>query len=78
MSNRSDGFAVVAAMRQAQPEALTLVVSGYPDVQSAMDAIILQADEILVKPFEVGKLELVRHKTENRAPTAPRASSKLG
>src|ERR1700722_11199863 len=66
MPNPSDGFAVVAAMRQTQPEALTLVVSGYPDVQSAMDTIILQADEILVKPFAVGKLaELVRHKMEN-------------
>jgi ActR/RegA family two-component response regulator len=72
MPNPSDGFAVVAAMRQTQPDALTLVISGYPDVQSAMNTIILQADEILVKPFAVSKLaELVRHKMENRAPSAP-------
>jgi DNA-binding response OmpR family regulator len=72
MPNPSDGFAVVAAMRQTQPEALTLVVSGYPDVQSAMNTIILQADEILVKPFAVGKLaELVRHKMGNRTPSVP-------
>jgi DNA-binding response OmpR family regulator len=69
MPNASDGFAVVAAMRQTQPEALTLLVSGYPDVQSAMDAIILQADDILVKPFDVrGLAELLRQKIENRKP----------
>lgn len=32
------------------------MVSGYPDVQKAMTAILLQADEVLVKPFDVEKL----------------------
>src|SRR5438093_569650 len=45
MPDPGDGFAVVTAMSHAQPEALTLVVSGYPDVQKAMTAILLQADE---------------------------------
>jgi DNA-binding response OmpR family regulator len=63
MPNPSDGFAVVTAMRHSQPEALTLLVSGYPDVESAMDAIVLEADDIIVKPFEAGKLaEMVREK----------------
>jgi CheY-like chemotaxis protein len=35
MPNPSDGFAVVTAMRHVQPDALTLLVSGYPDVKSA-------------------------------------------
>jgi DNA-binding response OmpR family regulator len=70
MPNPSDGFAVVAAMRHAQPDALTLLVSGYPDVKSAMDAILLQADEIIVKPFEAGKLaEMVHEKLLTRKPT---------
>lgn len=56
MPEAGDGFAVVTAMRHSQPDALTLVVSGYPDVQKAMGAILLQADEVLVKPFEVEKL----------------------
>src|ERR1700723_184326 len=46
MPNPSDGFAVITAMRHIQPKALTLLVSGYPDVKSAMDAILLEADEI--------------------------------
>jgi DNA-binding NtrC family response regulator len=56
MPNPGDGFTVVSAMRHSQPDALTLLVSGYPDVKSAMAAILLEADEIIVKPFEVGKL----------------------
>src|SRR4029077_4070351 len=56
MPNAGDGFAVVTAMRHSQPNALTLLVSGHPDVQSAMAAILLEADEIIVKPFEVGRL----------------------
>jgi DNA-binding response OmpR family regulator len=56
MPNPGDGFTVITAMRHSQPKALTLLVSGYPDVQSAMAAILLEADEIIVKPFEIGKL----------------------
>jgi hypothetical protein len=38
-------------------------LSGFPDVKSAMEAIILQADEILVKPLEIKQLaELVRER----------------
>jgi DNA-binding response OmpR family regulator len=71
MPNPSDGFAVITAMRHSQPDALTLLVSGYPDVKSAMDAILLQADDIIVKPFEAGKLaELVRDKLLTRKPAA--------
>jgi DNA-binding response OmpR family regulator len=71
MPNPADGFTVVTAMRHSQPDALTLLVSGYPDVQSAMAAILLEADEILVKPFEAGKLaELLRDKMLTRKPAA--------
>lgn len=67
MPNPSDGFAVITAMRHSQPEALTLLVSGYPDVKSAVDAILLEADQIMMKPFEVGKLaDLIRDKMLTR------------
>src|SRR6202171_3068754 len=71
MPNPSDGFAVVTATRHSQPDALTLLVSGYPDVKSAMDAILLEADDIIVKPFEAGKLaEMVHDKLLTRKPSA--------
>ena len=72
MPNPSDGFAVITAMRHLQPKALTLLVSGYPDVKGAMDAILLEADEIIVKPFETMKLaDLVHDKLLTRTPAVP-------
>ena len=69
MPNAGDGFTVITAMRHSQPEALTLLVSGYPDVQSAMTTIQLEADKIIVKPFAVSELAgLIREKLVNRRP----------
>jgi DNA-binding response OmpR family regulator len=77
MPNASDGFAVITAMRHSQPNALTLLVSGYPDVKSAMDAILLEADQIMMKPFEVDKLaDLVRDKMLTRK-SAPQKREKV-
>jgi DNA-binding response OmpR family regulator len=79
MPNPGDGFTVVTAMRHSQPNALTLLVSGYPDVQGAVAAILLEADEIMVKPFEVGKLaDLVRKKMLNRKPAARLEKERVG
>ena len=79
MPDPGDGFTVVTAMRHSQPAALTLLVSGYPDVQSAMAAILLEADEIIVKPFDVGRLaELVRTKLATRRPPARADKQRVG
>jgi len=80
MPNPSDGFAVITAMRHSQPNALTLLVSGYPDVKSAMDAILLQADEIIVKPFEPQKIASMIHQrlqTRTIAAHAPREKERV-
>src|SRR6202140_2206009 len=72
MPNPSDGFAVITAMRHIQPNAITLLLSGYPDVKSAMDAILLEADEIIVKPFETKALaDLLHDKLLTRTPAVP-------
>jgi YesN/AraC family two-component response regulator len=72
MPNPSDGFAVITAMRHIQPRALTLLVSGFPDVKSAMEAILLEADEIIVKPFETKTLaDLVHDKLITRKLATP-------
>jgi DNA-binding response OmpR family regulator len=79
MPNPGDGFTVVTAMRHSQPHALTLLVSGYPDVKSAMDAILLEADEVIVKPFDVKSLpELVREKMLARKPTRRSEKERVG
>jgi DNA-binding response OmpR family regulator len=56
-----DGFTLVSAMRHTHPNALTVVLSGYPALNEAMAAILSQADEIIVKPFQIGAIkELIR------------------
>jgi CheY-like chemotaxis protein len=63
MPEAGDGYAVVTAMRHTQPKVLTLVVSGYPDVQRAMTALSLEADEIMVKPVDMDRVaELIARK----------------
>jgi DNA-binding response OmpR family regulator len=77
--NPADGLAVVTAMRQAQPHAVTLLVSGFPDVQSAMAAVFLDANEIVVKPFEIWQLtELVEERVINRKPAARLDKERVG
>jgi len=46
MPEAGDGFTVVSAMRHTNPNAVTLVFTGYPALQAAADAILLQADEV--------------------------------
>jgi DNA-binding response OmpR family regulator len=56
MPHPGDGLTVVSAMRNSNPKAITFIFSGYPEMKEAAAAILLQADEILVKPMEVKKL----------------------
>jgi CheY-like chemotaxis protein len=66
MPDAGDGFTVVSAMRHAHPKAVTLVLSGYPALQEAMSAILLDADEILVKPVHLADIaELIQKKLSN-------------
>src|SRR5579872_2078645 len=63
MPDAGDGLTVVSAMRHANPHAVTLVYSGYPEMQAATAAILEQADEILLKPLGVPDLiAIIRQK----------------
>lgn len=57
-----DGFTLVSAMRHTHPDALTMILSGYPAVEEAMSAILSQADEIFAKPIRIGPLKELIHK----------------
>jgi DNA-binding response OmpR family regulator len=66
LPDASDGFTVVNAMRHAQPNAVTLVLSNYPVLQAAMTAILLQADQVLVKPIAFSEIaEIIQKKLSN-------------
>src|SRR5271163_1747610 len=56
-----DGFTLVSAMRHTHPNALTVVLSGYPALDEAMSAILSQADEIYTKPIRIGELRELIH-----------------
>jgi DNA-binding response OmpR family regulator len=56
-----DGFTVVSAMRRSQPSCQTLIFTGYPDFDAALDCIRQQADGVMVKPAQPERLiEMVR------------------
>ncbi len=56
MPGAGDGLTVVSAMRHANPEAVTLLLSAFPEMSAAANAILGQADEILVKPMNIPDL----------------------
>ena len=73
MPNAGDGLTVVSAMRHSHPKAVTLLFSGFPAMKEAAAAILLQADEILVKPLEPETLvKTIRDRLKwKRTPTRP-------
>jgi DNA-binding response OmpR family regulator len=68
MPGAGDGFTVISAMRHKHPNAVTLLFTGYPALKEAMDAILLQADEILVKPMPIPEMvALIRERLDKRS-----------
>lgn len=56
MPGAGDGLIVVNAMRQANPKAVTIVLSGNPDMKKATAAILRQTDRIMKKSVKVGSI----------------------
>jgi DNA-binding response OmpR family regulator len=72
MPEAGDGFTLVSAMRHTNPKAVTLVFTGYPALQEAANAILLQADEVLLKPMAMPSLiEVIRVQLDKRETRTP-------
>jgi CheY-like chemotaxis protein len=56
MPGKGDGLTVVGAMRHANPKAVTILLSAFPEMDAAAQAILLQTDQILVKPMNIPAL----------------------
>lgn len=56
IGEEGDGFLVVSAMRHIQPSCITVILTGYPAFDSALQAIRQQVDDYLVKPADVETL----------------------
>jgi ActR/RegA family two-component response regulator len=53
IGNPGDGLTVVSAMRRTQPEAVTMILTGYPAFETALEAIRQQVDDYIVKPANI-------------------------
>ena len=51
-----DGFTVVSAMRSTQPDCATFILTAYPALETALQAIRSQVDDYLIKPTDVEAL----------------------
>ena len=66
-----DGLTVVSAMRHSHPNAATFILSGYPEMSAATTAILLQTDQVLLKPMAPGVLvETIRKRLREGGSTS--------
>jgi ActR/RegA family two-component response regulator len=56
IGNPGDGLTVVSVMRRTQPEAVTMILTGYPAFETALEAIRQQVDDYVVKPANIPAL----------------------
>lgn len=67
ISEERDGFRVVSAMRRIQPNCVTIILTGYPGFDSAVQALRHQVDDYVVKPADIEALiACLREKFEMR------------
>ncbi len=66
IGHAGDGFTVVSAMRRTHPRCITLILTGYPGFDSALEAIRSQVDDYLIKPAPIPSLiNLIERKLKN-------------
>ncbi len=67
-----DGFTVVSAMRRTQPNAVTIIITGFPAFETALEAIRSQVDDYVVKPADIGRLvHMIEDRLQHRTPHEP-------
>ena len=60
-----DGFRVVRALRSIQPQCVTVILTGYPAFESALQGIRNQVDDYLIKPADLESLITTIHEKLN-------------
>jgi DNA-binding NtrC family response regulator len=56
MPGAADGLTVISAMRHLNPDGITILLTGSPEMDVAAQAILRQADEIMIKGKDVTEL----------------------
>ena len=74
-----DGFTVVSAMRRTQPKAVTIIMTGFPAFETALQAIRSQVDDYVVKPASVDQLlSTIDDKLKNHTPAHQAPFKRVG
>lgn len=64
-----DGYEIVRAMRAVNPDCITIVLTAYPDVETAVEGIHLSIDDYITKPTSADALvALLAEKLAARRP----------
>lgn len=76
MPGKGDGLTVVSAMRHANPKTVTIVLSAFPEMDAAAQAILLQTDQILLKPMKIPELvQIIKQRLAGGASPTPSVES---
>jgi DNA-binding response OmpR family regulator len=73
MPGAGDGLTVVSAMHHANPKAVSILLSGFPEMEAASHAILMQVDDILVKPIKPSALVAAITKRLSEGPSTSRS-----
>jgi YesN/AraC family two-component response regulator len=67
-----DGFTIASAMRRIHPKVATIMITGYPAFETALESIRQQVDDYVLKPADVDELiSLIEKKLEARKQYRP-------
>ncbi len=73
-----DGLTVVSAMRSMQPNCVTLILTGFPRLDTELEAIRSQVDGYLIKPAQIPTLmSLIQEKLQQRNSGKSAATKRL-
>ncbi len=64
--HKGDGLALAATFKAANPEASILIITGYPDIDGALQAIQAHPDDYLIKPTEIKDVVSAIHNARER------------
>ena len=66
MPGAADGLTVISAMRHLNPKAIAVLLTSFPEMDVAAQAILRQADEIMIKQLDIpAMVESIRHRIAN-------------
>ncbi len=56
MPGAADGLTVISAMRHLNPDTISILLTGFPELDLAFQAILRQADEIMIKRSDLAAM----------------------